>query len=140
MACYKNPESDKEVAPIEKDIVKWPYPCSGKIVGTCSKDEYPDMRTIYLSDIYHDKQGRYWKTYGGAGFYDMAGGHSHRNCSVLSDNGAYRIWGSETASHERHGRRCIEKRSLMYGIAKSKSWGNGNDGCYNVADLGTVKK
>jgi hypothetical protein len=118
MACYKNPESDKEVAPIEKDIVKWSYPCSGKIVGTCSKDEYPDMRTIYLSDIYHDKQRRYWKTYGGA----------------------YRIWGSETASHERHGRRCIEKRSLMYGIAKSKSWGNGNDGCYNVADLGTVKK
>ncbi len=75
MGKPKNAELKKALETVagtlQKDIVKWSYPCSGKVVGTCSKKEYPDMRSIYLSDIYRDKQGRYWKIYGGGEFYDM---------------------------------------------------------------------
>ena len=74
MGKPKNAELKKALGTVadtlQKDIVKWSYPCSGKVVGTCSKKEYPDMRSIYLSDIYQDKKGRYWKTYGG-GFSEM---------------------------------------------------------------------
>ena len=74
MGKPKNAELKKALGTVadtlQKDIVKWSYPCSGKVVGTCSKKDYPDMRSIYLSDIYQDKKGRYWKTYGG-GFSEM---------------------------------------------------------------------
>ncbi len=52
---------------LQKDIVKWSYPCSGKVVGTCSKNKYPTMDSILMSAsfIYQDQQKRYWRIYGG---------------------------------------------------------------------------
>lgn len=48
---------------IQKDIVMWFYPCSGKIVGTLSKENYPSEEKISGRLSYQDKQGRYWIFY-----------------------------------------------------------------------------
>lgn len=70
---------------LRKDIVKWSYPCSGKIVGTCSKKEYPDMRSINVPTIYQDGQGRYWMTYGAGSFILGESGKDKSYAICLSD-------------------------------------------------------
>ncbi|MCI8339896.1 MAG: hypothetical protein HFH62_14690 [Lachnospiraceae bacterium] len=70
---------------LQKDIVKWSYPCSGKIVGKCSKKKYPTMDSILMNTwfIYQDKQKRYWRIYGGD--YDSKTGEYKPYAICLSD-------------------------------------------------------
>ncbi|MCI8339902.1 MAG: hypothetical protein HFH62_14720 [Lachnospiraceae bacterium] len=50
---------------LKKELVMWSYPCSGKIVGRLSKEEYPDQESVFQdpTQIYQDQEKRYWKIY-----------------------------------------------------------------------------
>ena len=46
---------------LKKEIVMWSYPCSGKIVGKMSKEEYPSSKIFQTPrNIYCDYEKRYW--------------------------------------------------------------------------------
>ncbi|MCI8339894.1 MAG: hypothetical protein HFH62_14680 [Lachnospiraceae bacterium] len=72
---------------LQKGIVKWSYPCSGKIVGTCSKNKYPTIDFIlgHSSFIFEDTQGRYWMIYGAGRFYLEETGNNKSYAICLSD-------------------------------------------------------
>lgn len=89
MGKFKNAELKKALGTVadtlQKDIVKWSYPCSGKVVGTCPKNKYPAMDDILMRKtfIYQDHQKRYWMIYGCGSFYLGETDQSYAIC--LSD-------------------------------------------------------